>query len=262
MKLAALYIYPVKSARGVAVAARDVTPTGLFGDRGFMVVDEHGAFLTQREHPELARLSARFDGDVLVLEGDDRRPLAIDRDLDGPRVEVSVWNDRVEAVDCGSVAAGLLTNLIGKLARLVRLTGRRPVDPKYASPDDTVSFADGFPILIATTASMAKIGERTARGNDVRRYRPSLLIEHDVPFAEDAWTELEIGADVRLALVKPCARCSVLDVDPDTGKRDPGVLAAVARVRTDADKHRVYFGVNAIPRALGRVAVGDPVRAR
>jgi len=261
VKLAALYVYPVKSARGVAVEERDVTATGLSGDRAFMVVDEHGAFITQREHPELARLSAHFLGDALVIEGDDRRPLVIEPDLDGPRVEVVVWNDRVEAVDCGGLAAGLLTNLTGRLARLVRLTGRRAVDQKYAAPDDIVSFADGFPILVATTASMAAIGERTARGNDARRYRPNLVIEHDVPFAEDAWTELEIGT-VRLALVKPCSRCSMLDVDPDDGKRDPGVLAAVARLRTDADQHRVYFGVNAIPRALGRVAVGDDVRAR
>ncbi|HTJ83858.1 MAG TPA: MOSC N-terminal beta barrel domain-containing protein [Polyangiaceae bacterium] len=261
MKVRALYVYPVKSGRGVAVRERDVGPTGLEGDRGFMVVDEHGAFITQREHPELARLRATLDGATLTLEADDGRPVAVDRACAGPEILVEVWGDRVPAVDCGGPAAGLLTNLTGRLARLVRLTGPRPVDPEYAEPSDTVSFADAFPLLVATTASIEHVARRIERPADARRYRPNIVIEHDEPFAEDAWTELEIGG-VRMALVKPCSRCSMLDVDPDTGKRDGAVLAGLATLRTDRAKHKVFFGVNAIPRSFGSIAVGDDARAR
>jgi hypothetical protein len=259
VKLAALYVYPVKAARGVAVQSAEVEPTGLRGDRGFMVVDEHGVFLTQRQHPELARLGARLDDDTLTIQGDDGRPLTLRRDLTGPEVEVEIWGERARAYDCGGVAAGLLTNLTGRLARLVRLATPRSVDPDYARPGDVVSFADGFPLLVTTTASIARAAELATKPTDVRRYRPNLVIDCDEPFAEDAWHELTVG-EVTLALVKPCSRCTVLDVDPDTGKRDGAVLARLAKARTIDG--RVLLGMNAIPRSLGRLSLGDDVVAR
>ncbi len=259
MKVAALHVYPVKAARGVAVAWADVEPTGLAGDRGFMIVDERGGFLTQRQHPELARLVARLDDGALTLQGDDGRALTIPRDLTGPEIEVEVWGERAAAYDCGGAAAGLVTNLTGRLARLVRLARPRPVDPDFGAPGDVVSFADGFPLLVTTTASIAAAGTSASRPTDARRYRPNLVVEHDVPFAEDAWTELTCGA-VTLSLVKPCARCTVLDVDPDTGKKDGAVLAGLAKTRSVANK--VLLGMNAIPRSLGRLSLGDEVVAR
>lgn len=260
MKVAALYVHPVKSARAVEVQEAEVTPTGLEGDRRFMIVDERGVFVTQRERPEMARLRATIDAGSLKLMGDDRRELTIPLDQPGPRVRVRVWDDEVEAIDCGAEAAGLVTTHIGDIARLVRFADdvKRAVDQTYAEPGDIVSFADGFPVLVATTASLeATLGTVGVRV-DGRRFRPNIVIDGAAPFAEDDWSEIQIG-EVRIALVKPCSRCTMVDVDPDQGRRKGGVLAQLSRTRRVGN--RVLFGQNGIPRSLGRIKVGDPVVA-
>lgn len=254
-----LYLHPVKSARAVRAMEADVGPTGLAHDREFMVVDPRGDFLTQREHPELARLGARIEDGVLVLEADDRRPVRVPVPPRGPQRTVSVWGDEVLADDCGAEAAGLLTNLLGRPARLVRTADGavRAVDPAYAKEGDRVSFADGFPILVTTTASIEAVRERAVAGAvDARRFRPNIVVAGAGAFDEDGWSAIEIGA-VRLELVKPCSRCAIVDVDPDAGARHGGVLAALASFRSEGNK--VLFGQNALVRRTGRIRVGDPV---
>jgi len=258
LRVHSLYIHPVKSARAVRVEQAELDWTGLVHDRRFMVVDERGEFLTQREHPCLARLRASVTGDWLELVADDERRVRVALEGSGPRATVAVWDDRVDAVDCGPEAAGLLTNFVGRISRLVRMPSGagRIVDPDYGRSDDRVSFADGFPVLVATKESVDATFEHIAGPPDARRFRPNVLIEGALPFADDAWESVTIGA-ARLELVKPCSRCAVVDVDPDEGHKDGKVLAALARIRTVG--HKVMFGQNAIPRSLGVLRVGDEV---
>lgn len=261
--LAEITIYPIKSGRGVRVEHAVVEREGLAHDRRFMVVDERGEFLSQRDIPELARLVASVRGDGLLLEADGDRVL-IPRGEPGPEVEVTIWGERVVAEDCGARAAGLVTALAGTMARVVRMGARfdRPVDADYGAPDDRVSFADGFPLLVATRASVeavAAAGDAGRVAPDARRFRPNLLIDGAAAFEEDEWARITVG-DVVIELVKPCARCSMLDVDPDRGARAPGMVAALAKLRTRGNK--TYFGQNGVARAgLGGVLrVGDAVR--
>lgn len=226
-----------------------------------MIVDENGMFLTQREHPTLARLVARAGDDALSLCGDDGRIIEVPYDAEGAPFDVEIWGDKVEATDCGALAAGMLTTFAGTTARLVRMRDghRREVDLDYGQAGDSVSFADGFPLLVTTAASIAAARDAIAPEVDVRRFRPNIVVSGATAFAEDDWLTLEIGETV-IDLVKPCARCRVLDVDPDTGKGGGSVLKGLAAMRT-IDR-RVLFGQNAIPRKLGTIAVGDPVRVR
>lgn len=258
MILAEISVYPVKSGRGVRLDQAEVQREGLAHDRRFAVVDPQGDFLSQREAPALARLEARVTEEGLALAADGDATLVPWGAL-GPEREVTVWGDRVIAEDCGARAAGLVTSLIGTPARVVRAGARfdRPVDPAYGRADDRVSFADGFPLLVATRASVAAVAA-VGGADDARRFRPNLLIDGAAAWDEDDWATIRVGA-VEIDLVKPCGRCTMLDVDPSRGARAPGTLAALAKLRTRGQK--TLFGQNGVARAGlgGVVRVGDPV---
>jgi uncharacterized protein len=259
LRVDSLFIHPVKSCRAVRVQAAELLSTGLRHDREFMVVDEHYSFITQRECPALARLAATVHDGVLSLCGDDGRVVEVSLDVGGADLEVEIWGDKVAATDCGGAAAGLLTNFTGSTARLVRMRDgfRRSVDPDYAERGDDVGFADAFPLLVTTAAAIAAARDEIGPHVDARRFRPNIVVAGAEAFAEDEWHTIRIGETI-VELVKPCARCRVLDVDPDTGEGGGDVLKGLAAMRTR--EHRVLFGQNAIPRKLGTIAVGDAVR--
>jgi uncharacterized protein YcbX len=254
LSVAALTVYPLKSGAGNAVPEVFIGRRGPAFDRVLMVVDERGNFLSQREHPELGKIRSHVSDESIELSGAGE-VVRIDSAA-GPSVKVRVWEDEVVAEDCGPVAAGFITHVLGRLARVVKLGAgySRPVDARYAEGE--VSFADGFPLLVATSASVAAIASAVATPIDARRFRPNLVIDGAEAFAEDSWRELAIG-EVRLELVKPCARCVVVDLDPDRAVRAPGVLAALAQSRKRGAE--VMFGQNAMVTAEGTIAVGAPV---
>lgn len=263
LTLASLHIYPVKGCRGHAPADAVAQPRGFAGDRRWMIVDGDGQFLSQRSHPALARFEAGLTAQALVLAAPDKPVLSIPLDDDGaparpgaPRAAV-VWDDTVDVVDAGDLAAAWLRAALGVAARLVHLpaAARRPVDPRYGAPGDEVSFADGYPYLVATTASLADLSARLAKPLPMDRFRPNLVIDGGDPYAEDGWRRLRIGA-VTFRLVKPCTRCTVTTIDQDTGVADgPEPLRTLAGYR--AWQGGVRFGVNAIAEGEGVVRIGD-----
>lgn len=252
-----LFVYPTKSGRGAPVAEAFARPRGLEGDRCFMVVDENGEMLTQRVHTELGRLVTTVHEGVATFEADGERVTLVST-LPRDERRVRVWGDEVLAEDCGPAAAGLVTYLTGRLARIVRIGDgySRPVDATYAAPGDEVSFADGFPILVTTRASTDEIASAAGVEATSLRFRPNVVIDGVEAFAEDGWTTLRIG-EVELSLVKPCTRCQVVDVDPATGERGKAVLAALATQRRRG--RGVVFGMNALVRREGVLRVGDAV---
>jgi uncharacterized protein YcbX len=262
LTLRELWIYPVKSLAGVRVSRAEVTDRGLRDDRRFMVVDPAGRFLTQREEPAMARLQPRLQDDRWVLEGPSLPLLSVPRDPSGESRDVIVWGDRCSAVDLGEEAAQWLERALGRPARLVHMpeATRRAADPGYAREGDLVSFADGFPFLLTTEASLAAVDARLEAPVDVRRFRPNLVVGGPLaPFAEDGWVEVRIGA-LRFFPRKPCSRCAIVDVDPDAGARAGGVLTALAGLRRDGD--RVFFGQNLVHDGEGALEVGDSVEVR
>lgn len=259
LAISQLWIYPVKSLGGMRVPRARVDERGFEGDRRFMVVDDSGAFLTQRKVPRMACVRATIEDGALRLEHAGMRALSVRLDVDGPAREVRVWRDRVLAVDAGDEAAAWIGEAIGVRARLVRMpeSTRRPADPEHARPGDLVAFADAFPFLLVSEGSLEALSRELGAPADVRRFRPNLVVRGAPPFAEDGWRELAAGS-VRFFVRKPCARCRIVDVDPDRGVLGGDVLAALARSRTVGNA--VLFGQNLVHDGKGELAEGDSVR--
>lgn len=255
MKIDALYVHPIKSCAALALAQARVTTRGLEHDRRWMVTDRDGAFLTQRTLPEMALARIAIDGERYVVRRDGHAALLLPfSHEDGARVEVEVWGDRVRALrhDHGSA---WFSRVLGADVQLVFMPDetRRPVDPDYARSGDIVSFADGFPLLVVNRASLVALGEEV----DVRRFRPNVVVGGAAAWAEDDWRALAIG-DMTLRTPKPCARCTIPAVDPDTAAITKEPLRTLAKLRTR--DHQAWFGVNAIADGEGTLRVGDSVR--
>ncbi|WP_061937979.1 MOSC domain-containing protein [Aureimonas sp. AU22] len=273
MQVSTLAIHPVKGGRARHPDAAVLEPMGFADDRRWMLVDETGRFLSQREYPPLALLDAEPDEDGLHLsfpgiggsDGGERFVALPDGD---ERLSVTVWSDTVDAASAGEDTDAALSRWLGRAVRLVHFDdrARRSVSRDWTSEDAPVGFADGFPLLVATTASLRDLNRRivSAGGEAVpmSRFRPNIVVDGAAPLAEDEWATIAVG-DVVLDLVKPCARCAVTTVDQDEGRRagkEP--LATLARFRRSGEPRApgALFGWNAVPREGGRIRVGDPVR--
>jgi len=274
MRLAGLGSHPLKSARGLRLQAAEAGTTGLRHDRRWMIVDADGRFVSQREDPRLGRIVPEIGEDSLRLSApslhesglresglpESGRPeLTLPLDVgDGPARTVTIWGDRVEARACGPEADAWVAALLGPGHGLVAMPDDavRPVDPGYAEPGDRVSFADGFPYLLTTTASLDELNRRAGTRLTMERFRPNLIVEGAAPFEEDRWRRIRIG-EVVFRVAKPCARCVVTSLDPDTQEAGPEPLRTLARFRTRNGK--VLFGQNLLPDGGGTLRVGDPV---
>ena len=256
--LTGLYRYPVKSLGGERLAALDVEPRGLAFDRHWMLVDRQGVFLTQRQWPRMALISATVDAaGRLRLSAAGRPDFTLDACVD-QRLEVTVWGDRVNALAAGREADAWLSDLLDVSCRLVcfPVQGVRAVDPAFADPGDQVGFADGFPFLLIGQASLDELNGRLARPVGMLRFRPNLVVGGCVPFAEDGWRRIRIG-ELELRVAKPCSRCIIPTIDPATGQRGAEPLRTLSSYRRRGSK--IYFGQNLVHRGSGRLEVGMPV---
>lgn len=267
-RVSGLFLYPVKSCRGHAVAQAGVDAWGFAGDRRFMVVSAaDGKFLTQRSHPRLALIETELTSTALTLaspsHGSVTIPPAAVAAARTP-LTVTVWNDTVQADDCGDEAAAWLSQFLGQPLRLARMGAdyRRPVKPKRARPGDEVSFADGAPFLLTAEASLHDLNDRIiARGGEpvpMDRFRPNIVLAGGAPWDEDALGRFRLG-DVEFRNGWPCARCIVTTTDQDTAERGKEPLATLATFRRDpADPTDVNFGINLVHETkTGTVRVGD-----
>ena len=259
IRLSALYRYPVKSLAGNSLSHCRLDAFGLEHDRRWMVVDREGVFITQRELPEMTLISTHAEGDGLVLQAPGLTPLTVDRPPEGAeRVAVRVWDDRCEARTCGEEAAGWLSGFLGHACRLVYMDAQevRRVDPRYARPGDRTAFSDGFPLLLISQASLDDLNRRLETPLPMIRFRPNLVVTGCEPYAEDGWSLIRIG-DVRLRVVKPCARCKITTVDPYTAEVGSEPLKTLAGYRRQGNK--VLFGQNLLHDGAGELTAGMPV---
>jgi uncharacterized protein len=260
--LTSLTIYPLKSCAGLPLTHATMQPLGLEHDRRWMAVRPDGSCVTGRERPALVRLQARPGPEGLHLSAPGMADLWVPHPpAEAPLLAVTVWSDTCSAAWAGPAADQWLSNYLGEPLRLVYVDERmqRPVDPAYAAPEDRVGFADGFPVLLISQASLEDLNKRLPQPIPMARFRPNLVVEGCDPFAEDGWKRLRIGT-VELAAVKPCSRCVFTTVDPVTATKDPQqeplrTLATYRRTGT-----QVMFGQNLLVRHPGVIRVGDEVR--
>ncbi len=265
MTVAGLNIHPLKSGRAIPMQAVSVGLDGIADDRRFMVTEPDGRFITQRELQALAQVEAYpQDGTVrLVMNG---RELVPSFDA-ARRLPVTVWDSAVDAALADAASNATLSDWLGRAVRLVHMDGQasRHVGAKWAGHPVPVGFADGFPVLITTTGSLADLNRTLAdKGQEpvgMDRFRTNILVEHDEPWDEDLWQSVEIGGIV-FDLVKPCARCIMTTQDQITGERIGGnPIQGLAEKRMSADRSvaGVLFGWNAVPRGEGELRLGDAV---
>lgn len=257
MKVESLHVYPVKGLRGIALQEAAVETRGLSHDRRWMVTDEAGKFLTQRECAALATIGAETspDGSLSLSHGGN----TITARATGQRLPVTVWKSAVEAFPADDAANAWISAVIGRAARLVfQGNVARATPPDYSLPGDEVSFADGFPLLVANAASLDDLNGRMEKPLPMNRFRPNIVIGGAEAWAEDTWRKLRIG-DVVLDIVKPCARCIVTTTDQHTGAREgnePLATLKTFRLLKKPGVTGVIFGQNAIPRQTGVIRAG------
>ena len=263
MRLSEMYIYRVKSLAGFSVSHSEVSPLGLKNDRMMMLVDENGVFVSQRKYPQLAsiRLEEAPQG-KLIFSSDENNSIVLNTDTEfsNNRIDVEVWKD----ICSGYVAADSVNQwfsaFLDKPVRLVNYDTQklRATDPDYSIQGDAVSFADGFPLLVISQASLDELNTRLDGPVSMRNFRPNLVVDGCPPFAEDDWQQIKVG-DVVFDAVKRCSRCVLTTVNPDTGQKrsDGEPLKTLSQYRRGPGG--VFFGMNLIPRNVGTISLQDKV---
>lgn len=259
--LQALFRYPLKSGAGLSLEHATVEPLGIEHDRRWMAVRPNGAFLTGRELPSLVLVHAVPGPSGLHLSAPGMSELTVPIPTDAaPRLDVTVWRDTCSAARADAAADRWLSEYLGQPAALVYVDARmqRPVDPAHAAEDDRVGFADGFPLLLVSEASLADLNQRLPEPVPMSRFRPNLVVGGCDAFSEDGWRRLRIGT-VELAVVKPCARCVFITVDAGTARKDPHQEPLRTLTTFRRINGKVMFGQNVVVRRAGTVRVGDAV---
>lgn len=266
LQLSEIWVYPVKSLGGIQMQESKVTDRGLELDRRWLLVDDDGRFLSQREYPELALFKPEIEGDFLritnraLLESIDIPLLSVFSDA-ASKIEVTVWEDTIDAYEVSQTITDWFTKLLGFSTRLVYMPdeSERKLDPDYSiTGDEITSFSDAYPFLIIGQSSLDDLNGRLAVQISMNRFRPNFVFTNGEAFEEDTWREFKIG-DVSFIGVKPCDRCVMTTVDQEKGVvsgKDP--LKTLAQYRNFGNK--VLFGQNLIGLGLGTVSVGDEIR--
>ena len=255
--LHALYVHPVKSCAGFGVRSSLLLETGLDLDRAWMLVDERGEFVTQRELPKLALIQPTLRQNDMVLRAPGMLALHLALDRVESPLNVRVWNDPVPAWDMGALAAQWCSDFAGRPLRLVRFDPehRRLSERRWTGEFEAhTAFADAFALLVTSTASLAELNRRLQQQGaapvDMSRFRPNLVLDGIDAHDEDHIDLLEVDTPqgtVQLKLVKPCARCTIPGVDPLSGEQGFEVIDALAGYRSDPRVDgAVTFGMNAI----------------
>ena len=263
LKLSEIYIYPIKSLGGIRLEKSNITTRGLENDRRFMLVDENGQFLSQREYPQLAIFQTEIESDFLKItdkKTGQNLKVSLSPNSKISSLSVTIWDDETTAIEVSQEASEWFTQTLGISARLVFMhdESQRKIESNYALiGNEITSFSDGYPILIAGQSSLDNLNHRLENPVNINRFRPNFVFTNGEPFEEDAWHEFNIG-NVRFFGVKPCSRCIMTTIDQETGeKKGKEPLLTLNKYRKAGN--RILFGQNVIISQLGTVSVGDDV---
>ena len=259
VELSELHLYPIKSCGGISATSAALDRFGLVGDRRWMLVDEQSVALTQRESAAMALIHTQIEsGGLRISRAGESLVVATPERLSAAELKVTVWGDKVQALDGGEEAAQWLSKQLGLECRIVFMPddSQRPVDKSFAQAGETVSFADAYPLLLISQASLDDLNGRLENPVPMDRFRPNIVVSGCAPFEEDTWKRIRIG-DVEFDLPKPCARCVMPSIDQRTGLRDKAINRVLASYRRRDGQ--IFFGQNLLYRDLGILNISAPV---
>ncbi len=258
-----IYVYPVKSLAGMSVDTWPVDSKGLRYDRKWMLIDQNNRFLSQRRLPAMALIKTHISNHELILSTSAENQIFLPLQADSANsIEVSIWNDRCTARVINHKVNQWLSDFLHTDCRLVYQPddGIRKVDPVYARTTDQVAFADGFPFLIISDSSLQSLNKAMQQDLSVSRFRPNLVVSGCREYAEDSWREITINR-INFRLPKPCSRCSVPTINPETAETGQEPLTTLKRLRKW--NNQVFFGQNALHDCSdGKLSVGDIVHIK
>ena len=260
--LSAITLYPVKSLAGISVSSWPVTQTGFQYDRKWMLIDNAGQFLSQRQLPQMALIKTALTDRHLILSASGMENLSLPlKPGGGDLINSTIWHDQCAARSISREVDQWLSHFLNLDCRLVYQPAAmiRPVDANYGKPSDNVAFSDGFPFLIISENSLVSLNQEMQLNLPMTRFRPNLVISGCPGYAEDSWREISIG-DIDFRLPKPCSRCAIPTIDPETAKSGKEPLKTLNRIRKW--QNNVYFGQNALHNQCGTLSVGDTVQVK
>jgi len=251
-----LFEYPVKGLRGNSIACASVNSRGLNHDRRWMLVDSSGSFISQRQMPSLTGLQPLFQDKLRIvhLQSDEIMTIALEEFTIAKEVEI--WGQVVIGHGTDTEINEKLSKIVGQSVELIYMndTDQRPI--KSAKEGEIVSFADGYPVLLTGTASLADLNQKLEKPIEIDRFRTNIHVATGSPFEEELWQRIKVG-EVVFRVVKKCARCQVINIDQDTGAPSKEPLQTLSTYRKEGNK--VNFGVNLIPETTGIIHEGDQV---
>lgn len=252
-----IYIYPIKSTKGVQLPQTFVEEKGLKDDRRYMLVDLDGQFITGRTHPQLTQVSIEFSRKGLFVSAPNQTSFYIQQEeFTEQTLTVDIWSDTLQAQHCHADYDRWFSTFLKQDCKLVYFSdsSMRCVKNKQTQ----VSFADGYPLLIINQASVDQLNTHLEAPVSALHFRPNLIVKGDAPFIEDNWARIKIG-EVEFEISKPCSRCIFTNVDPKTGIADlEQPLKTLAQFRFHEGE--IDFGQNLIPLNEGIIRSGDPVQ--
>ena len=257
--ITALYIYPIKSLAGIEVAKAKVESRGFQNDRRFMLVDENNQFITQRKYAKMALLQPELTATEIIVRHKTEAVSPLKISLDEPNTTpemVTIWDDTCPAKPVSTEADEWFSAVLGMKCRLMYMhdASIRQADQRYAiNETDKVSFADGYPYLMISEESLAQLNEKLNESIDMRRFRPSIVFKGGKPHEEDEIRKVFCNG-IEMYGVKPCARCVMTTVNPDTSEKGKEPLKTLSTYRQTGNK--ILFGENFIATSEGELKVG------
>ncbi|MTI20032.1 MOSC domain-containing protein [Fulvivirga sp. RKSG066] len=257
--LSQIYIYPIKSLPGIRLNEAEVQEKGLKYDRRWMLVDSDGEFITMRKNRKLLKFfvnktSLGYDIGCEFHKSTIQIPFEL---TEGTEINVSIWGDKIKAIEGNTGWNDWFSEALRESCTLVYFPeeAKRPIKDKWQVNNESVSLADGYPYLVIGESSLDRLNQKLAQPLDISRFRPNLVFKGGEPYEEFNWKDFKIG-DVAFKGLKPCARCVVTTLDPDTGESGLEPLKTLATQKID---DKVVFGQHTLALEEGSVKVGDEI---
>ncbi len=256
-------IYPIKSLGGISLQEAIVEDRGLQYDRRWVLADADNHFITQRENEGMALIDIKIENDGLRVWHRLKRvaPLTVPflpQTTDNQMI--TIWDDVVNAIRVSDEVDAWFSLVLGMNCRLfyqpnesIRLT-----DAKYSiTKNEHTSFADGYPILIIGQASLDNLNERLEEPVSMKRFRTNLVFSGGKPHEEDDWIYFNVGT-AKLVGVKPCGRCVMTTINPETAEKGKEPLRTLNQYRKVGNK--ILFGQNLLVVEKGKITLGDVIQ--